>query len=75
MLCSKKRKPGNVGISKGAKFSSILVDTNKKILQVLDSSRNIRLDKAKTEDQILFYYFVIKTIDLVWNTFLSLLCV
>ena len=26
----KKRKPGNVGINKGAKFSNILVDTNKK---------------------------------------------
>ena len=65
MFYSKKRKPGNVGINKGAKFSNILVDTNKKILQVLDSS----------SDEILFYYFVIKTIDLVWNTFLCLLFV
>ena len=30
MLYSKKRKPQNVGINKDAKFSNILVDTNKK---------------------------------------------
>ena len=38
MFYSKKRKPANVGINKGAKFSNILADTNKKILKVLDSS-------------------------------------
>ena len=79
MLYSKKRKPGNVGINKGAKFSNILVDTNKKkyckFWILVPGCCNIQLDKAKSEDEILFYYFVIKTTDLVWKTFLSLLCV
>ena len=33
---------------------------------------NIQADKAKSEDEI---FVVIKTIDLIWNTFLSLTCV
>ena len=77
MLYSKKQKPGNAGINKCTKFSNILVDTNKKVYLkfwvLVPGCYNIQRDKAKSEDEILFYYFVIKAMDLVWNTFLSLL--
>ena len=55
----------------------VLVDTtNKKSLLKVSSSSpgfcNVQLDKAKSEDEIAL---VIKTIYLMWNTFLSFLCV
>ena len=55
----------------------LLVDTtNKKVdwkFRILvPGLGNIQVDKANGEDEI---FLVIKTIDLIWNTFLSLTCI
>ena len=58
-------------------FKLLLFDTtNKKVYWKfcipVPGFCNVLLDKAKSEDEI---FLVIKTIDLIWNTFLSLLYV
>ena len=55
----------------------LLVDTTNKKVDwkfhiLVPGLRNIQVDKANGEDEI---FLVIKTIDLIWNTFLSLTCI
>ena len=50
----------------------LIVNTNKKIMNVPDFSSwvlQLQFDKAKSEDEI---FLVIKTIGLIWDTFLNL---